>query len=44
MDVRLFTKGYGRTFLKSLPASPVTRDLKDIAAFFQAIDTVARCE
>ena len=41
MDVRLFTKGYGRTFLKSLPASPVTRDLKDIAEFFLAVDTPA---
>ena len=35
MDVRLFTKGYGRTFLKSLPASPLTRELKDVADFFQ---------
>ncbi len=42
MDVRLFTKGYGRSFLKSLPTSPVTRDLKDIAAFFQTADTLAR--
>ncbi len=35
MDVRLFTKGYGRTFLKSLPASPVSRQLSDVAAFFK---------
>jgi ATP-dependent DNA helicase DinG len=42
MDVRLFTKGYGRTFLKSLPASPITRDLADIATFFRAADTVDR--
>ena len=35
MDVRLFTKGYGRTFLKSLPASPLTRELTDVADFFR---------
>ncbi len=35
MDVRLFTKGYGRTFLKSLPASPVTRNLADVDEFFK---------
>ncbi len=34
LDTRLFTKGYGRQFLKSLPPSPVTRDLEDVAAFF----------
>ncbi len=34
MDVRLFKKGYGRVFLRSLPASPVTRDLLDIAKFY----------
>lgn len=36
MDVRLFSKGYGRTFLKSLPASPVTRELTEVEEFFQA--------
>ncbi len=35
MDVRLFTKGYGRTFLKSLPPSPVTRDINDVAGFYK---------
>jgi ATP-dependent DNA helicase DinG len=35
MDVRLFSKGYGRTFLKSLPPSPVVRSLQDLAEFFQ---------
>jgi ATP-dependent DNA helicase DinG len=35
MDVRLFTKNYGRTFLKSLPPSPLTRDLTDVANFFR---------
>ena len=34
MDVRLFKKGYGRVFLKSLPASPITRDINDIANFY----------
>ena len=34
MDVRLYKKGYGRVFLRSLPASPVTRDLLDIANFY----------
>ncbi|WP_240744330.1 ATP-dependent DNA helicase [Desulfopila sp. IMCC35006] len=34
MDVRLFKKGYGRVFLKSLPASPVTRNMVDIANFY----------
>ncbi len=34
MDVRLFKKGYGRVFLRSLPPSPITRDLADIADFF----------
>ncbi len=42
MDVRLFTKGYGRIFLKSLPPSPVTRNLADIAAFFQEADNAVR--
>ena len=34
MDVRLFSKGYGRVFLNSLPPSPVTRDLGDITKFY----------
>lgn len=34
MDVRLFSKGYGRSFLKSLPPSPVVRALPDLADFF----------
>ena len=36
MDVRLFSKGYGRMFLKSLPPSPVVRTLDDLAGFFGA--------
>lgn len=35
MDVRLFGKGYGRTFLKSMPPSPVTRDVREIETFFR---------
>ena len=34
LDTRLFTKGYGRQFLRSLPPSPVTRELEDVASFF----------
>ncbi|HDO31121.1 MAG TPA: ATP-dependent DNA helicase, partial [Desulfobacteraceae bacterium] len=34
LDVRLFTKGYGRRFLKSLPPSPVCRDLDRVKTFF----------
>jgi ATP-dependent DNA helicase DinG len=35
MDTRLFGKAYGRTFLGSLPASPVTRKLRDIEQFYR---------
>jgi ATP-dependent DNA helicase DinG len=34
LDPRLRTMGYGRRFLESLPPSPVTQDLGDIARFF----------
>ncbi len=34
LDVRLFTKGYGKTFRLSLPPSPVVRTLEPIAEFF----------
>ena len=34
MDVRLFKKGYGRSFLRSLPPAPVVRTTEDISAFF----------
>ncbi len=34
-DVRLFSKQYGRLFLKSLPPSPLCRDLVRVRAFFQ---------
>lgn len=34
MDVRLFNKGYGRLFIKSLPPSPVVRSLLPVTQFF----------
>jgi ATP-dependent DNA helicase DinG len=36
MDVRLYNKGYGKTFLRSLPPSPVSRELTEVQAFFQS--------
>jgi ATP-dependent DNA helicase DinG len=39
LDVRLFTKGYGRRFLKSLPAAPVSRNLQDVHNFFDTPDS-----
>lgn len=35
LDVRLFTKGYGKRFLKSLPEAPVSRDSLDVELFFK---------
>ena len=35
LDPRLQTMGYGRRFLAALPPSPITRDLDDIARFFE---------
>jgi len=34
LDARLFTKRYGKMFLKSLPPSPVVRDMVEIQDFF----------
>lgn len=34
LDIRLFSKGYGKRFLRSLPPSPVVRDTKAVAKFF----------
>jgi len=34
LDVRLFTKQYGRIFLRSLPPSQLTREIADVVAFF----------
>ena len=35
LDVRLFTKRYGHFFLRSLPPSPLTRELTDVESFFK---------
>ncbi len=37
-DPRLYGKPYGRIFRSSLPAMPVTRDIKDVQAFFASRD------
>ena len=34
LDSRLLRKGYGKSFLKSLPPAVITRDLDDIRRFF----------
>ena len=34
MDIRLYSKGYGRMFRASLPPSPVVRTLEDVKEFF----------
>lgn len=34
LDVRLFSKSYGRRFLHSLPPSPLSRNLQDVKKFF----------
>jgi len=34
MDIRLYSKGYGRIFRAGLPPSPVVRDLEEVAKFF----------
>ncbi|HDD35298.1 MAG TPA: ATP-dependent DNA helicase [Candidatus Desulfofervidus auxilii] len=35
LDPRLFTRSYGRHFLKNLPPCHITRDLKDVEKFFK---------
>jgi len=35
MDIRLFSKGYGRTFRASLPPSPIVRSMRDVMEFFK---------
>ena len=35
LDVRLFSKGYGRRFLNSLPAAPLCRSLTAVEQFFE---------
>lgn len=34
MDIRLYTKGYGRLFLQSLPQSPIIRTIDEATHFF----------
>jgi ATP-dependent DNA helicase DinG len=41
LDPRLRTMGYGRRFLDSLPAAPVTHVLDDIGRFFAAGDVAS---
>ncbi len=35
-DPRVVSRAYGRVFLDSLPAMPVTRSLGDVTAFIRA--------
>ena len=35
LDVRLFSKGYGRRFRNSLPPSPLVRDVSEVVKFFK---------
>lgn len=37
LDIRLFSKAYGKRFLKSLPPSPVCRTLDEVESFFASI-------
>ena len=34
-DPRLLTKPYGKLFLRSLPAMPITQNIEDVATFFE---------
>jgi ATP-dependent DNA helicase DinG len=38
-DPRLLSKGYGKTFLASLPPMPLTRSLRDVETFFARDDS-----
>lgn len=38
LDVRLFSKGYGRTFRKSLPPSPIVRSLEPLASILKEVE------
>ena len=40
MDVRLYTKGYGRIFVASLPPSPVVRSMDPVVQFFLDTTTI----
>ncbi len=39
LDVRLFSKGYGRRFIRSLPAAPLSRNLADVDKFFSTLSS-----
>ncbi len=39
MDIRLYSKGYGRLFLKSLPQSPIIRTIAEAVDFFMENET-----
>ena len=43
-DQRLFTKGYGRRFLASLPPMPLTRDPDEALRFMTRVAGEARRE
>ena len=40
-DPRLYQKSYGRVFLNSLPAMPISKNVEDVTAFFQHSDNSA---
>ena len=39
LDIRLYSKGYGRIFRSSLPPSPVVRRLGEVEAFFEETES-----
>ncbi len=43
LDTRIMSRGYGRKFLRSLPASPMTMDLEEVRVFLdrQSIENPA---
>jgi len=38
-DPRLSSKGYGKVFIQSLPAMPITQDINDVNRFFRRINS-----
>lgn len=47
LDIRIFSKGYGKRFLRSLPPSPVVRDMEAVEEFFAGTDVLEtgyRCQ
>jgi len=38
-DPRLSSKGYGKVFIQSLPAMPITQEINDVTRFFNRINT-----